>query len=556
MATKRGSDSCSDTLDRRPEARGFRIEQLLQDANLGRIRIPSFQRPLRWKSKQVIEFFDSIRRGFPVGELLVSRDIGDATQLRFGAVSITAPLQQNALWVIDGQQRVTALISSLLRKDKVPFGDYWAIWYDLEEESFVRLKSKVVPPKWIPLNVVNDSVALLKWIREWQYETERPDLIDRALDLGKAIREYEIPGYIVEGASEGLLRLIFTRVNSSGVSMRASEVFEARYGKEGNHPIRSAIARLADTGFGCLDEDLFLRCMRYACGLTKQKLIETPEALSSNLIDRTETAIRRSLRLLQLHAGIPTWKLLPYRLPLIVLCAFYDAFPNEDSRLDRLLAKWIWRGALTGDHDDVSDARVERLVKQIRSTSTPDIVFSEMLHKFDDQAGEMFENDPRKELRRTVNLRRASGKIFALALLAGLPCTPFSDEDYIDRVVGESEEDLDQSENQVDLPKESSLFLSLIDDGKTGADVVIKIADLARSDFTVQSDDSFLRSHFLSKAMIESLENEDLNLFRKLRIELLEDYFAKFVSDRFGDRTDVRPSIKAIVSQSHGNTSR
>jgi uncharacterized protein with ParB-like and HNH nuclease domain len=62
----------STALQRRPEARGFRVELLLQEAAGGRLRIPAFQRPLRWRARNVIEFLDSIRRGFPVGELLHS----------------------------------------------------------------------------------------------------------------------------------------------------------------------------------------------------------------------------------------------------------------------------------------------------------------------------------------------------------------------------------------------------------------------------------------------------------------------------------------------------
>jgi len=294
------------TLQRRPEARGFRVEQLLQEAADGRLRIPTFQRPLRWRSKNVIDFFDSIRRGFPVGELLLSRDCAEAGSVNYGPVAIDACAQSSALWVVDGQQRITALVATLLRSEVIPRGDYWSLWYDLQAEQFKLLLKRESEPGWIPLNVLCDSVKLLKWIRNWPHADEREDLVNRALELGKSIREYEMPAYIVEGTGEDLLRLIFTRVNTGGVGMRESEIFEALYGGEGEKPIRSAVARLDDLGFGLLDEDIFLRCLRVTCGLSVRDPIDSPDKLPKDSIRRTETALRRAITSISLAAGIPT----------------------------------------------------------------------------------------------------------------------------------------------------------------------------------------------------------------------------------------------------------
>lgn len=264
-------------------------------------------------------------------------------------------------------------------RTKIPKGDFWATWYDLENEKFVRLSKKVIPPSWIPLNVLCNSVDLLKWIRVWPYGDDNPDLVDRALELGKAVREYEVPAYIVEGADESLVRLIFTRVNTAGVGMRESEIFEARYGKEGDKPIRTAVARLTDLGFGKIDADLFLRCLRSTCNVSAKVSIESPEDVEGASITRTERAIRRAVFAIQYAAGIPHWKLLPYRMPLIFLSAFYDRFPDDNSRVDRLAAKWVWHGALSGDHHDVTDAYINRLLKQTQEFAKPDDALANLL---------------------------------------------------------------------------------------------------------------------------------------------------------------------------------
>lgn len=419
-------------LNRRPEAKGFRVETLLQEAADGRLRVPQFQRPLRWRSKQVIEFFDSIRRGFPVGDLLLSRDSGAAETLHFGPYSVEAKSQQDALWVIDGQQRITALVACLLREDKIPKGDFWAIWYDLEKEEFVRLNLKTVPAGWIPLNVLCNSVHLLKWIRTWPYGDSNPNLVDRALELGKAIREYEVPAYIVTGADQSLVRLIFTRVNTAGIGMRESEIFEAMYGKEGVKPIRTAVARMSDMGFGMIDADLFLRCLRITCRLDANVSIDSPEAVENNSISRTEKAMRRAIAVIQ-SAGIPHWKLLPYRLPFIFLTAFYDRFDTNDSRVDRLAATWIWQGAISGEHQEITDAYINRLLKLSESFKKADEAIANLLRISADNPPATFANNPCNEIDEPLSMNRASSKVFVLGLLSANPVSvPIANQQAFD----------------------------------------------------------------------------------------------------------------------------
>ena len=542
-------------LNRRPEARSFRIEQLLQEAADGCLRVPQFQRPLRWRSKQVIEYFDSIRRGFPVGDLLLSRESGPSDTLRFGPYTVEAKARQDALWVIDGQQRITALVACLLRSDQSPKGDFWAIWYDLEQELFVRLNRKVVPPGWIPLNVLCNSVDLLKWLRVWQYGDSNPVLVDRALELGKAIREYEVPVTIVSGADETLVRLIFTRVNTAGIGMKESEIFEARYGKEGVKPIRTAVARMADMGFGTIDADLFLRCLRITCRLAANVSVDSPEVVENNSISRTEKALRRAVIAIQ-GAGIPHWKLLPYRLPLIFLTAFYDKFIAENSRVDRLAAKWIWHGAISGEHEEVTDAYINRLLKKTESFKKPDQALAALLATSSAARTETFTNDPSNELDEKLSMNQASSKMFVLGLLAAKPLSvATSAQQHYDFEQLEEALSQDDEEASVELaPSETlpkNLIVSIVGGEKYRTDVVVRVGkQKPETLLTTDVDDAVLDSHLLDREAVRLLKAEDINGFRGHRRSLLATYFASFVKDRIGDLTDARPSIASIAENS------
>jgi Uncharacterized conserved protein len=47
------------------------LEQLLEEVRSGRLRIPRFQRPYVWQPHQMLDLFDSIERGYPIGSILI-----------------------------------------------------------------------------------------------------------------------------------------------------------------------------------------------------------------------------------------------------------------------------------------------------------------------------------------------------------------------------------------------------------------------------------------------------------------------------------------------------
>src|SRR6202035_5920913 len=101
-------------LERRPEARSFSIEDLLAEIQRGSIRLPRFQRGFKWDDQDRVALFDSIYRGFPIGTLLLWKHPATATRIAFGRFELDAVERTDALWVVDGQQRVTTLADELL----------------------------------------------------------------------------------------------------------------------------------------------------------------------------------------------------------------------------------------------------------------------------------------------------------------------------------------------------------------------------------------------------------------------------------------------------------
>lgn len=304
------------SLPQRPEAKTYSIERLVEETLAGNVRIPVFQRPLRWEAKHVVALFDSIRKGFPVGDLLLASRPAEAATLRVGSIKIEASAHQSALHVIDGQQRITSLVAALGREEPNPSGDDWAVWYDLNQKTFHVHRQSEDHIERIPLNVVVDSSKLMNWSVQSLYNKGKENLFEEAVQLGKAIREYQIPAYIVEGADESALRLIFTRSNDTGVRMLQSEVFDALFRHADGRPLAVAVGRIATMGFGPMKEDYFLRCVRIVMGIDPHQGIEgLVDDLPEDAIEQSEAALRIAIDVFR-SVGISHLALLPCRLPL------------------------------------------------------------------------------------------------------------------------------------------------------------------------------------------------------------------------------------------------
>ena len=127
----------------------YSVSTVLNWVKAKEVAIPEIQRPFVWESKKVRDLIDSLYNGYPVGYLIVSQS--HDLKLKDGSLSKGQKI------LIDGQQRVTALMTSLLGitvlddeyKERVikiaynPFAKGEESIFEVQDQS--HLKSK----KWI-----------------------------------------------------------------------------------------------------------------------------------------------------------------------------------------------------------------------------------------------------------------------------------------------------------------------------------------------------------------------------------------------------------------------
>lgn len=89
------------------------LSDLLKDVRNGRIGLPDLQRPFVWKDSKVRDLYDSMLKGFPIGYIMLWESPVEYEDKKTGIGNQEKAFQAPKELVIDGQQRLTALVASM-----------------------------------------------------------------------------------------------------------------------------------------------------------------------------------------------------------------------------------------------------------------------------------------------------------------------------------------------------------------------------------------------------------------------------------------------------------
>lgn len=352
----------TDTMLSQPAARTYRLAALVRSVLDGDVRVPHFQRSFRWDARDVVKLFDSVLRGFPVGSVLLwQRDAPANHALQLGAITLDVPARPNALWVVDGQQRITSLVNAV-NQEAWDLDERFRLVYDLKSQTVMHQKDGGTRDT-VPLPVLFNLRELLLWGQK------HPEIGDRILELNDVatrLQNFELPASVVAEASQDMMQEIFDRMNSSGKRLRRAEIFAALFAadeKEADTALTvSAIGdRIAgDTTFGKIDDNTVLQVVLARRGIDTTRDIrrefdndaksrsEFPGEDRDVALIEGEKALRAAVAFLQNEAGIPHVAFLPYRFLLITLSRLLAHFPAPHVRNQELISRWLWQAALAG----------------------------------------------------------------------------------------------------------------------------------------------------------------------------------------------------------------
>ena len=529
----------------RPSTDSFTVQRLVERAGEGLLRVPDWQRLFQWQAKNIRDLLDSIMRGYPVGTLLLWKrpQPAPAVSLELGPHTFDAQASADALWVIDGQQRVTSLAGALIRRgppDRAPDARDQFVWaYDLIKEAWLNPKeTDPWRPEWLPADRLVDATDLMTWLLI-NKDKLTPEQTTRALELGRDLREFQIPAIVVSAQSDETLRRIFDRTNNAGKKLKKSEIFDALQGalSPAQPSTIRALARIPEElGFGALPKDWLLRLVIQVGGSDMTQVShETLERKElSAALPRAAEALRRTLVFVKNEVGIPNEALLPYRLPLIVLSVFFDKHPSPRPRSLDLLSRWLWRGAETGLHRGQDIGEVRRTLASVDADEEGSV--QRLLGSVARPPSGFWEWQP-------INLRSASTRIEVLALLSLDPRDLVSGAQLNAAALIAKEKSAALRQLAVapaadSLGPWSALSTRLIYPAMGKGELLHSLRDAAPD---------IAATHAVSAEALQHLRAGNIHGFVTARNRTLTEHFVHFMASRTRWTESVRPSLQQLA---------
>lgn len=214
---------------------GYTLIQLIEDIKSGRVALPDIQRPYVWSSAKTRDLFDSMYRGYPIGNLMFWETGAEAGTRQIGLATVQRAPQ---LLIVDGQQRLTSLFAVLTGRvvlTKSYEEKRIRIAFIPEDEVFEVTDAAIErDSSFIPdiTNLWSDGYRTTsrRFLRRLSEAREAPlteaeeDELDNRINRVHDLRDF--PFQVVElGASahEEQVAEIFVRINSEGVKLNQAD---------------------------------------------------------------------------------------------------------------------------------------------------------------------------------------------------------------------------------------------------------------------------------------------------------------------------------------------
>lgn len=404
-----------------------KIGDLLSDLKNGKIGLPDLQRPFVWKDSKARDLLDSMMKGYPIGYIMLWKSPEDYDTTKHIGTDDKIFAQPDYL-VIDGQQRLTALLAALYGikvKDKNyaerpirisfnPLTREFAVWTEAYERNTEWISEISSVFKANEDHIV--SKFRKSFIKECNSGRERngrdiltdeeEDIIETNLNDLLNLSIYTLPTLRINAkASEEDVAEIFVRVNSGGQKLTEKNFIEtllavydndvydkidkfcadSRIPKDGtsynfilkvdpSHLIRMAVA----VGFRRAR-------LRYAYMLMRGKNLETgiisKQEMDTNL-GKFKSALDYVTNLNNWHAFMGLFSDAGYITGNIVastnavvycyvlyLIGKYD-YKVPSVELNKIIKKWIYVSTITNFYTGSTESEVEKQFADLRAVKT------------------------------------------------------------------------------------------------------------------------------------------------------------------------------------------
>ncbi|MDE6628215.1 MAG: DUF262 domain-containing protein [Muribaculaceae bacterium] len=324
------------------------IRQIINEITDGKVAVPAFQRNYVWTKEQVIDLFDSIKRGFPIGTVLLWGGDGSIKGTRNILTDKIDPEGTAKLYVLDGRQRLSTFYGCTLDSDDK--ADVFRLAYNLETEEFEYPDSRCDNPLVVPVSKLFDTFALLGSLQNIQNSVDGDTSIyvERAKSINAILQEYTMSRVDIENCDLADAEIVFARINEKGTPISKTFMLQATT-YDCSAPllteiIDSILESLTTCGFDSLSQDDILNCFFKFVGKNFFDSFKSTEIEKLKILEHTDEVRRTAIQaasFLNQWCRVPGASLLPYKKQFIALTWFFRKHPAPDNRQFVALRKWF-----------------------------------------------------------------------------------------------------------------------------------------------------------------------------------------------------------------------
>lgn len=344
-------------------------------------KVPLFQRKISWSLKDTIEFLNAMLQGFPFGNVTAWVSDSNALEERNEVIidfaeSKVDKSKVNSKWIIDGQQRTTAIISFLL--DEIDDENRIKnVIFSFNDGCFKKLSKEDINYMYASdfLNTEIDTHDLMT-----KYKLS-PDDIIKIFSYRKEIFERKVGITTITNSDIDTAIKIFTDMNIKGKKLSVFDIVNAKlmetktqfnlektyemWTTDNNNRLYIDGVSFVKTLYTMIDKD----CIK-ASDILKRQL--TADKFSDILVNKYLVSMTMAYEFL-----VHQMKFKPELLPSINLFRFlsYAFYINDlkfSASLNKKMIEYIKLVCINNFYSSSTDAKMEKNIKHIDKMSAED----------------------------------------------------------------------------------------------------------------------------------------------------------------------------------------
>jgi hypothetical protein len=347
-----------------------KIEQHLRRVAEGSYCLPEFQRTFVWDDDRIQRLWDSLYRGFPIGQLMLWEPYEMDFPMRgLGRAQVEIEAKKRGLAIIDGQQRLTALFLVLTGDTPLRF--------DLANEAFVYSDG----PNMLRLDILRDAAGRSVPFtdaagRQFFYihasEAQKASFGRVINYLNGILTQRELPSQIIKGADYPTVLGVFKRLNLQGERLNDAQLTMAEICRHWPGVFRKTYDLLrrmnVEMGYDQADDPTFVFLVWTAVH-TGQHLLKhlAPEDPSRSKYGKlvtpaqyeaswkmTEAGISNLIDLMQRDLDLTNFRFIKTYYQLAVAAHYMATHPSAGKGEIDLLRQWLILSVVGGRYHERS----------------------------------------------------------------------------------------------------------------------------------------------------------------------------------------------------------